>query len=523
MSNSGFLNEDTPFEDIKELGSKGKTSESFIVKMNGKNLFMKKLRAEFCNAPLYRTIFEKEYEVGKLLKSPYIPKYISIHNDGQEIYILMEYILGEDIEERLKNNPAWFRNEKNVQKLLMQLLEGLNEIHSKEIAHLDIKPKNIMLTKFGDNVKIIDLGFCANATYHHTAGYTYGFAAPEVEEKNLDNIDTRSDIYSIGLLLEYIKKLSGAKYSRQLNNFIQRCLEKNKELRFANAGEAIEALKSHKRWHVLIGAVVCAMVVLASIFSLSNRVDITASPTSIKRFGIEYRILSQEDLTCTVVGGEGFENNLYIEPKVEIGDNLYRTVAIEDSAFHKRNVFSVHIPEGIESVGKGAFYQCDSIVTLNLPSTIKDFSGAFVSMDNLSRLTIPAVKSISAQAFVDNISLEKIQIPEGVERICLDAFVSCSGVKKVKLPQTLKVMERGVFYNCTALEEITIPAGVTEIGDYAFFECDSLHSVYCYAPTPPRITAIFNTAKVKVFVPATALEAYKNDFNWGEYDIRAIE
>jgi hypothetical protein len=144
-------------------------------------------------------------------------------------------------------------------------------------------------------------------------------------------------------------------------------------------------------------------------------------------------------------------------------------------------------------------------------------------MDNLGRLKIPAVKSISAQAFVGNISLEKIQIPEGVERICLDAFVSCCGAKKVKLPQTLKVMERGVFYNCTALEEITIPAGVTEIGDYAFFECDSLHSVYCYAPTPPRITAIFNTAKVKVFVPATALEAYKNDFNWGEYDIRAIE
>lgn len=80
-----------------------------------------------------------------------------------------------------------------------------------------------------------------------------------------------------------------------------------------------------------------------------------------------------------------------------------------------------------------------------------------------------------------------------------------------------------MFYNCQALEKITIPAQVTEIGDYAFFECKNLRCIYCYAMTPPRITAIINTANVTVFVPETALDNYKKDFNWAEYNIQPMK
>lgn len=75
-------------------------------------------------------------------------------------------------------------------------------------------------------------------------------------------------------------------------------------------------------------------------------------------------------------------------------------------------------------------------------------------------------------------------IPDGVERICRDAFASCTGLKNVSLPQSLTVLERCVFYNCAALEEIAIPAGV---------------------------------------LPAKAVEAYKKDFYWREYNIEPME
>lgn len=517
MNDSGFLNEDISFESIEKLETQGGTSESFIVKINGKSFFMKRMRAEHAGNPKIHCIFEKEFEIGSSLSTPYIPKYISLNKKNGDTYILMEYVLGENIEEKLKNDPKYFHNEKNVQKLLIQLLEGLQELHKKDIIYLDTSPKNIMLTKFGYNVKIIDLGFCANAAYHRTAGSTVGFQAPEVKDKHWDEIDAKSDIYSVGLLLRYIKENSGAKYSRRLNSFMQHCMNKNKNQRFANCGEAIEALKNPHKWKLpaTVVALCSGVAVVCATMMMPGKTSITLS-------GVEYAILSQEELTCIVIGGEGIGHNIYIDPTITIGDKIYKTVAINDSAFNRSRILSVDIPEGIETIGQGAFHDCDSIITLNLPSTIKEFNGAFIRMSNTRRISLPPVKKVCTAAFVENSSLESIIIPEGTEYICRDAFVSCISLKNVSLPQSLRVLERGVFYNCQTLEKITIPAQVTEIGDYAFFECKNLRCIYCYAMIPPRITAITNTANVTVFVPEAALDNYKKDFNWGEYNIQPM-
>lgn len=524
MTDSGFLSEETNFESVERIGAHGATSEAFIAKIKGKTYFMKRLRAELAGNPKYVTLFEKEYEIGKSLVSPYIPQYLGINRENGNMYILIEYVLGENIEEKLQNDPLWFHSEKNIQKMLLQLLEGLEELHRKDILYLDINLKNIMLTKFGGNVKITDLGFCANAAYHHTAGCTIGFQAPEVEEKRWEKIDAQSDIYSVGMLLQYIKERSGAKFPRRINSFMQRCMSKEKRMRFSNAGEAMLALKEHNRWGATIGvmtAVVVAIVTMTLLFS--NGKSVAGQQTRATMNGVEYKILSHEDLTCTVTGGEGKEGNIYIEPEMKIGGKVYRTVAIEDSAFNRSTILSVYLPEGLEVVGKGAFNCCHSIVTLNLPGTITDFTGAFVRMSNLHRIKIPAIKDVSATAFVDAVKLADIHFPEGVERICRDAFVSCKALRRISLPQTLKVIERGVFYNCETLEEITISAGVQEIGDYAFYECDNLQRVYCHATVPPRITAIFNNPSVVVYVQAEALEAYMKDYYWSGYHIRPMQ
>lgn len=514
MSNSGFLDEHIDFESIEQLETQGGTSEAFVVKIKGKSYFMKRLRAQYAGDPKMHSIFEKEFEVGSSLNSPYIPQYTSINKENGGLYILMEYVLGENIESRLKSNPQYFCNEKNIRKLLLQLLEGLGELHSKDILYLDITPKNIMLTRFGNNVKITDLGFCANATYHTTMGCTVGFRAPEVEHKRWNEIDAQSDIYSVGLLLHYIQKHSGAKFTRHINNFMQRCLSKSKKQRFADCGEAIRALKSTGKWMpVAVVALFCTLVAVVCATVLQ--------PVEMSTIlhGVEYMVLSQENLTCAVAGGTGLDYNVYIEQEVTIGNRVYRTVAIKDSAFNRSGILSVDIPEGIETVGHGAFHRCDNIVALNIPGTVKNFTGAFIRMENVKRISLPVVKEICSSAFVADCSVEGLIIPEGVERICRDAFVSCTALKEVSLPQSLKVLERGVFYNCRALAEITIPAQVTEIGDYAFYECDSLESFYCCAMVPPRITAIFNTKNVTVYVPVEAVDVYKRNINWRDYNI----
>lgn len=527
MPNSGFINEETQTSTIEKLDPQGGTSEAFIVKTEGKNLFMKRLRPEFANNPKYRTIFEKEYELGKSLDSPYIPQYISLNKDKDGLYIIMEYIYGDNIEEKLESDPEYFQNEKNIYKLLMQLLKGLEELHSKDILYLDFNPKNIMLTKFGNNVKITDLGFCANAAYHHTAGSTEGFSAPEVEEKKLEELDSRSDIFSVGLLLKHIKERSGAKFPRRLNSFMQRCLKKDKKERFANVKDAIVFLNRSSRWRYAAFAVVISAFVIFSLFAFINSPKTESDQdktgreevTSTTFNGVEYRIMSHNEKTCMVTGGKGKGNNIYIEPQIKIGDNTYRTVAIMDSAFARRDILSVHIPEGVEVIGRGAFFECSSIVTINLPNSIKKFSGAFVDMKGLNRVKLPASKEISTTSFVGDTAIKDIFVPEGVERICLDAFVSCESLRNVSLPQTLKVIERGAFFNCKELEEIVIPSGVQEIGEYAFFYCSSLYTILCHATVPPRITTIINSPVIDIYVPDEAVEAYKKDFNWNYYNI----
>ena len=521
-NSSDFITEGSP-GGIEILDLCGATSLAYKICIDGQVCFMKKLRPELRSDSRYRDLFYKEFNTGKSIRSPYIVKYLNIKDDADGLCIIMEYVNGQTLKEKIEKKPEYFRQEKNIKNLLIQLCEALKALHNENVAHLDITPSNIIISQISNNVKLIDLGFCVSDWNDRTAGYTAGFQAPELEGKCWNEIDAQSDIYSVGMLLQYIKEQTGVKFSRKINNFMQRCLCKKSE-RFANCDEAIRALEKRNGLKIAtIGSAVAitAAIALATLFQGHEKGEPHTISTTY--YGVDYSILSHEDSTCTVTGGVGYENNIYIEPEITIGNRLYRTKAIADSAFCNSDILSVHIPEGIEFIGKGAFYRCDSIVTINLPSTIKDFNGAFVDMGNLKRVKIPVVKNISTTAFVDAEELTDIYIPEGVERLCRDAFVSCIKLKRVSLPQTLKVIERGVFYNCNTLEEIAIPAGVVEIGDYAFYECHKLRHIYCHATTPPRITAILNTSGIVVHVPAASLDAYRNDFYWGGYNLQPIQ
>lgn len=255
-------------------------------------------------------------------------------------------------------------------------------------------------------------------------------------------------------------------------------------------------------------------VILYTMFVGRETID-TASLS-----GVYYRILSAEERTCEVISGEGDEWNIYIAGHATIDGKQYRTTQVAKEAFKGTPIKSVFLPEGIETISNHAFADCDSVVTIYIPSTAKNINGAFCGMRNLRSVHIPPEMTIiGSAAFVLCTSLDGVEIPEGVERIGLDAFAKCSSLENILLPQSLKAIERGVFWECTALKEITIPAGVSEIGDYAFYNCTALRDVYNHAAEPQKITMIFNTPHVTVHVPAASLEAYKKDFNWRKYNI----
>ena len=513
MLTSGFIHDDV-FDNKVPTSNGGATSLSYKVRIDGKQYFMKQLRPELQNELRNRTLFYKEYEIGSSISNNHIVKYEKICEDKNGLYILMEYIYGSTIEEILNTNTSYFVNEQNLWKFLLQLLNGIKSFHQRGIAYLDFSPNNIMLTQVGNNVKIVDLGFCFNSSYGHTAGTTAQFAPPEVE--NINEIDERSDIYAIGRLMQYIQEKSKAKYSKHFNNITARCLNEKKMKRLASTDEMMRAIRQrNQRRNRLLSLIPITLIcIILAIFAERETID------TVSLSGVDYRILSRKERTCEVIGGKGDEWNIYISGQASIDGKQYRTTQVIKEAFKGTPIKSAFIPEGIETISTHAFADCDSVVTIYLPSTVKNISGAFCGMKNLRKVRIPPEMSIiGSAAFVLCTSLNDVEIPEGVERIGLDAFAKCSSLENILLPQSLKVIERGVFWECTALQKISIPANVSEIGDYAFYNCTALRDVYNHAIEPQKITMIFNTPQVTVHVPAKSFEGYKKDFNWRKYNI----
>ena len=133
----------------------------------------------------------------------------------------MEYVKGLTIDEKLTTTPDYFAGEGNFEKLFVQLLRGLKALHAANVVYLDLKPENVMLTQANNDVKIIDLGFCLAGTDGYTAGTNRCFAAPELSNRNLLEVDARTDIYSLGqLMLEPIVKIPFDDFTESIPAFI---------------------------------------------------------------------------------------------------------------------------------------------------------------------------------------------------------------------------------------------------------------------------------------------------------------
>ena len=121
-------------------------------------------------------------------------------------YIAMQYIEGETLKDHLKNQV---KTPQEAVELIRQLAEGLAEAHSKKIYHRDLKPENIKLNRRGVPV-IMDFGLAklattirsdASATQAGTTLGTPAYMSPEQANGQVAQIDHRSDIYALGVML----------------------------------------------------------------------------------------------------------------------------------------------------------------------------------------------------------------------------------------------------------------------------------------------------------------------------------
>lgn len=169
--------------------------------------------------PTYRQLFNQEVQTLKGLNHKYVVHIIGEpYEDAQGNYYLpMEYIDGENIEKYVPNGDGL--NYKDAVKLMIKILDAMEYIHGEGVIHRDIKPANIMIRN-NEDVCVVDFGIAKDASVGasgHTVGTiigTDGYMSPEQADGL--NIDTRTDIYSLGCVFFYL--LTGQHAVKKENN-----------------------------------------------------------------------------------------------------------------------------------------------------------------------------------------------------------------------------------------------------------------------------------------------------------------
>ena len=147
-----------------------------------------------------RQRFKIEAKAAAALNHPNIATIYAIEEFDKEMFIVMEYIDGKELKDKIKSGPIPVDEMINI---ATQIVEGLDAAHKKGIIHRDIKSSNIMITQ-DRKVKIMDFGLAKikGGTELTKIGSTIGTAAyMSPEQARGEEIDHRTDIWSFGVVL----------------------------------------------------------------------------------------------------------------------------------------------------------------------------------------------------------------------------------------------------------------------------------------------------------------------------------
>ena len=161
-------------------------------------------------------------------------------------------------------------------------------------------------------------------------------------------------------------------------------------------------------------------------------------------------------------------------------------------SFRNQEAKSFIIPDGVKSIGKCAFVDCYSLVSISIPNSVTNIGdSAFDGCSSLSNLVIPnSVTSIGDGAFWGCSSLRSLVIPNSVTSIGAWAFCGCKLLSNITIPDSLTSIGAWAFDGCSSLRDLVIPNSVTSIGNSAFEGCSSLSSLVI----PDSVTSIGDSA-----------------------------
>ncbi len=257
---SSFENISDVFTAYTEIPSEG-FNRLFKAQRYGKWFILKGLKPEHQHKEVYVSLLTKEFELGVRMDHPNIVHTFSKENDPVAgPCIVMEYVDGLTLKEYLTQNPSCLARK----RIMRELIEAMAYYHSLQIIHRDLKPDNILITRNGHNVKIIDFGL-ADSDWHGVLKQPVGsenYAAPE-QKKGDTPIDCRADIYSFGKIVRLL-------FPHSYRRIAHKCTQENRERRFRNADEILRRMQQKRLYVFTLLPITCILVLLGGVWLLSK-------------------------------------------------------------------------------------------------------------------------------------------------------------------------------------------------------------------------------------------------------------
>lgn len=233
-----------------ELIRAGASTMLYRVRLDGK-YFM--LKTASLSGDRMHEMLRREFELSIGCDHPNIVHVFLFTDDFQGHQgILMEYIEGRTLADFIAENPDFDQRE----RVFLQLLDAVEYMHLRGLVHNDLKPENILISRNDDTLKLIDFGLSDNDAHYliKTPGCSPAYAAPELIERRTS--DSRSDIYSIGRLADFI-------FGRRYRRIVGKCCNLDPRRRYRDISGIRKAWKKRKRRPVL--AVVTGIGILATL------------------------------------------------------------------------------------------------------------------------------------------------------------------------------------------------------------------------------------------------------------------
>jgi len=367
------------YQIISELGAGG-MGEVYLARdlKLDRRVALKILPTHFTRDPSQVRRFEREARAASALNNPNIITIHEIGNEGTLHFIATEFIEGQTLRQGIANGPLRVTEVINI---ATQITKALGAAHASGIIHRDIKPENVMVRPDG-LVKILDFGLAKliegseekgtstradeelTIPFSHRQPTSMSISTPGImmgtisylspEQVRRENVDHRTDIFSLGVLLYEIltgerpftgdsvgqvfeailqrapKPIASNQCSAELNRIITRALEKDPGDRYQTADELSADLVrlSHRseeskstRWAKWAAAlVVIVLLALLGIWLLRTRrvqppPRITFASTAQKLTDLPgeelYPTLTPDGRTLVFASSQGGNRDIY--------------------------------------------------------------------------------------------------------------------------------------------------------------------------------------------------------------------